>query len=488
MPEPIVSTTTERTDILDANGAPVSVSTSLSSIFDKIESGKPAEEAIKEVMTTKTKEEIENEEPEEVEEKKEPVEQKAEEKPTDKEGKAEDKTGLDKALDNAAKPTEEKKEVATDNQPENKTEEVVPESELQVLPYDRPKTAKRIAALLKIKGELEATVATTKKENETKQAKLLELETALSKTQSADPATNEEIKKQLDELAMYRRQYEVERDPGFISRYDGRMKDAEKSVQDILVSHGAKEPLLKIIEEEGGWSKFADSSRPIVTSDGQTMTASEVAAAIVDSLSYGNKRAIDAATIEQNQVARERERYLAEEKAKATEYFKNLAEQQNKQKKDHEDLISRTKSQIVDWKKKTVEGTEFLKVKPIPSNATPEQKSAIEADNKLALELNDRLEKALNGAGLDHILGLIQDSIASHHATHQLSRKDALIKAQEATIKELQAKVDGIKTASRSVPKQGSIATGSTQSNKTPARPVGLEAALQAIEAGTFQP
>ncbi len=481
MPEetPAVLTKTdskpEFTEVLDKNGKTIGASASLSNIFDKIESGIPAKEAIKEVMEKKPTEK--QAATATVEDKKEVV------NPVVVEVKTKPDT-LSQSLD-----AQQDKKNAKPETEVSSTEETVTDSDLQVLPHDKPKTAKRISALLKIKGDLEASVANTKKEVEAKQAKLQELETELSKTKSADPATSEAIKKQLDELAMYRRQYEIDNDPTIKSKYDGRIESAENDVVKVLTAYGAQDPLLAVVKAEGGWAKFASSQKQIKLADGRSMAASEVAEAIFESLPLGHRHEIEAAMLEQSQTARERARFIAEEKANAAKYFSEKDNVSKKAQEDHQKLIETTKADLAKWKQETMDNTEFLKVKPVPATATAEEKATIEADNKIAVELNDRLEKALSGGGLSHILGLIKDSITYYHASHQLSRKDAVIAKQAAEIAELKGKVDQVKTASRSVPRQGSISSaGSPATTKAKVSNLsaaeGLAASLAAIESG----
>src|SRR6185436_18362386 len=102
-----------------------------------------------------------------------------------------------------------------------------------------------------------AEVAKTKAEAAEKATKLAEYEKKLSEVKTADPATEEKIKTQLDELAMYRRRYELDKDPNVKVKYDQRVEAAEKSIIETLKRRNAGEALLKLINDEGGWAKFS---------------------------------------------------------------------------------------------------------------------------------------------------------------------------------------------------------------------------------------
>jgi uncharacterized protein YciI len=86
---------------------------------------------------------------------------------------------------------------------------------------------------------------------------------------------------------------------------------------------------------------------------------------------------------------------------------------------------------------------------------------------------------------MTHILGFATTAAKGKYAERELARKELVVKQQADRIKELEAKIDNFKTAGRSVPKQGSLAGGSSSSVSTkPTRPESLEAAFDMIEAG----
>ena len=196
-------------DILTSDGNPVESESGrmLSDIFSQVEQGKPMADAIKDKLepssAPEAKEVAKQEEAPEIKEKRpeagslgakldETIEKKVEEEEVTRE-----------AL--LAKSTPKKQAAKTEPakvEPEAKEEKPDPDApsddELQVLPHDKPKTAKRIQALLKKVDALNSTFTETKRGAEEKAKRLAELEEQLKGVSTVDPATNEAIKAQLD--------------------------------------------------------------------------------------------------------------------------------------------------------------------------------------------------------------------------------------------------------------------------------------------------
>ncbi len=496
-------------DVLDANGNDMKHGDNpLAQIFDRIEAGASAKDAIKDVMEAPAKP-TESTPPKETPpaqddaakaaaeakakadadakaaEERAKAEKAAQDKDEDR-GDIFDKQQRDKEAAAKAKVDADKK-AAEDKAAEEKaaTEEVT-EEELDVQPHDKPKTAKRIKALL---GKIEKAnnmVAETKKEAEAKAARLAELEAELTKVKSIDPTQNEEIKKQLDELKVYRRRYALENDPEVKQKFDSRVESAEKSIKDTLAKRGAGEALIKLIDEEGGWLKFMDSQRDITLANGETMKASEVAEAIKKALPYSERRAVEAMEIEQVATRRERERYFQEETSKANEYFTKLEKEQQAAREQQQRQIDEARKLIETWRDKVMRDTDWLKVKEVPANATPEQKAAIEDENKYTKQLTSLIDKHLNANKLDDMLEVVMDSVRYHQERRQAARLLDEKKRLETQLAEKQAELDRFKKAASSVPRSGSLVGGSgtAAEPKKDAKPVSLEDALDAIASG----
>lgn len=465
MPEndPSIVTKQESVEVLDSQGNSMPRS-GLTSIFDKIEQGKAEGKTTSEILDSRTVSEGgTNPDPEQ------PV----------KEGAQKEPTNLDKALEQPKEPKEEPvKEPAKEpaKEPERK-EEDVGDDELAVLPHDKPKTAKRIRALLDKIAKADAVVTETKKEAQEKAAKLQELQDQLSKVKTVDPATEEKVKQQLDELAQYRRRYELEKDPEVQSKFDSRISAADERIYGILKARGAGDALVNLIKEEGGWANFASSNRVIPLKGNSSQTASDLAQSILSELPYMEQRAIDAATIEQVQTKADRDHFFKEESRKAKVYFE---EREAAQKKAMEEQLQNQKASLAEVERFNHEilKSDFLQERKIPENATPEQRAAIEEDNKWAQQIRQEHQRYYNAKTLPEILGVVKDAVLYHNERHKVARLTAELNAAKATL-------ERFKKAGQSTARSGSIASGAGESKepKTP-KVMTLTDRLNAMEAG----
>lgn len=485
----------ETVDVIGLDGKPQNPATGpLADMFDKIEAGKEegksAAQVVKETPVvdpkiTKTRDPDTGQFVKPVEK---PVEKKEVKSDLDKKlettivpEKKEEPTDLRSALKKATETTTlpEKKEDKPDP-----TEEV-PAEELKVLETDKPKTAKRIQALLKKIESTSGEVAKTRAERDDKAQKLAELEKKLSEVKTVDPKTDEEIKKQLDELSMYRRRYELDNDPEVKTRFEGRIAAAEQSIVDTLKRKGAGDGLLKLIQEEGGWAGFASSSRLVSIPDGdggtKQVSTAELAEAVLGQLPLGERKAVEAAMLEQATTKRDRERFFKDEQAKANDYFKQRDEQARKLSESNQKQVEEAKKAIDDWRR-SVEAQDWIKDKEVPANASAQQKAEIEEYNHYNGQLRSLITQAVNVKDLNGMLDLVHDAVRYYderRTSASLRRENERLKADlEAKSNELTK----FKKAGSSVPRGGSIAVTPTPEDRPQKRPVGLEAALSRIE------
>lgn len=478
-------------DVLNSDGKSISQSgANLNSIFDLAEQGKPIADAIAEVET-----------------KKEPV--KAAPEPEKKEVIKPEPTGLDKKLDQAQSKKDDEKEVTRESllaeteakkepeakepdakkEPEAKVDpDAVPEDELKVLPYDKPKTAKRIQALLKKVDTLNETFATSKKESDAKAAKLAELEKQLTEVKTVDPKTTEEVQKQLDELAMFRRRYELDNDPEVKTKFESRKTQAEDSITQVLTRRNAGPALLKLIADTGGWTKFSDSNNPVTFNkiDGtqETITSSQAAENILAALPLGERKQVESAMLDQLAAEREKARYFSEETKKAQDYFKTRDEQLKQQSDAQKQAMTNAQKLIENFQNETIQKKEWLQEKPVPDSATAEQKAQIEDDNRYTRQLKSLLKQNVSAKDIPTMLGIVEDSVAYYaerRTSARLLAENAALKKALETEKSNQEK---FRKASSTITKPGSLSQAAANVRQEKKAPVGLEAALAAIESG----
>lgn len=459
----IITQKRETVELLDSAGNTANRDTPLAAIFEKMERGATVQEA---VDSTKPKEE------------KKEVQQTIQETT-----KQPEKTELEKRLED----TQDKKDVVKEEvkQPEIKNGDEVPEEELQVLQTDKPKTAKRIQALLSRVNAIKESEANTKKELEARDAKLKELDAQLveAKKVTVDPATEAAIKQQQDELAMFRRRYELDKDPEVKSKFDDRISSSEKPIAEVLTRNGAAESLLKIVEQEGGWLNFSRSGRLVSLADGQK-PAAEVAELIMQAIPFADRQTIQSVTMDQISTKRDRERFFQEEQKKATDYFKRKEDEAGKATVEYQKQVEEAKKTIETWQKKVTTENEWLKEKEIPATASAEQKTALEEDNKYTKQLHQLLTKAINTKDIPGMLEVVKESVQYHQERRLHAKTQATAEALRQENLKLKDELTRFKNASRTTSKAGSLlAEGNTPPQKKQP-PQTIEEAFDMIAAG----
>lgn len=479
-------------DVLN-NGKPIGTNKNLDDIFNKIASGTSANEAVKQTMDKQPKPAPSPEKKEE-----------AEHTPQDK--KELEDSDLNKRLTQIQDKKEKEETPSDDTDPRAslikkttpKVEEVTPakvpeaaqddvaEEELQVLPHDKPKTAKRIQALLKKIDAERAIVTETKKEAQAKADALKELEGKLKEVKPTDPSQEAAIQQQLDELAMHRRQYALDKDPEVKTRFDSRIEAATKPVADVLKRNGLGDEWIKLIESEGGWVKFATSPKSVVLKDGNRSTYADLAEEMVKALPVMDRKSVENAMMEHIQVTRDKERYFEEEKGKAKEYFTKQEETSRKQQEEHQKIIQQNTKVIEDWQKASFDTQDFLKEKPVPPDATPEQKAAIEEDNAYTKQLGQLLKQTTKITELPKVLDMALDSVKYYDERRKSAKLGDEVKRLNIELKAAKAEVDKIRAAGKSTPKSGSIASqkDSPSQSQQKAKPDSLEAAFDKLARG----
>jgi hypothetical protein len=469
-----VNTVQETSEVILPPGGTTSTAPALHDIFSRIESAKSEGRTAKEAIADTP-----------------PPEEKKEEKK--EEVKPEPKTeevDLSKRLDAVAEKKEEDAEISRDKlkaateekkveekkveaKVEEKKEDEVPEEELKVLSTDKPKTAKRIQALLKRSATLNTEFATTKAEKEALAKERDDLKKQLEGVKTVDPATDAKVKEQLSELAMYRRRYDLDKDPEIKTKYDARVEAAEQSITSILTARNAGERLLKEIKAAGGWAKFASSTRllPVNDDEGGTKSipASDVADLILQNLPLGERKALESAMMEQISTAREKDRFLKEQQDSAAEYFKKREEETTRQTEEHKKNQDAATKQIDEWAKKTLDA-DWLQDKTPDPKATLTEKAAIDEYNKYNGQLRTLFKKAIATHDLPGLMEIMTDSVRYYEerrVTSSLRGENAKLKADLAA---KQAEIDRFKGAGRSVPRAGSItSTSSSETSKNTA-------------------
>ena len=462
------------TDVLDMNGNDISSNnTPLSKIFDRIENGETSDEAIKRVMSPK----------DEPEAKEEPVAEKPAAEENQDTAKEEGSEKKQEASDN--KTEEVRSDIFQKKKDEKKPEDEVTEEDLRVLPYDKPKTAKRIDALLKKATALQESEALTKKELAARDQKLKDLEEELGKVKTVNPETNEEVKRQLDELSMFRRKYDLENDPEVKQKFDSRIENAENSISEIFKRRGGGDGLANIVSEEGGWLNFTDSNRVIRLVDGTEMTAAEIAEAIKKELPLSERRSIESFELEQIQTRRDRERFFEEETKKANEFFQKKNDLTKKQEEERAKAIEEGSKMINSWREEVKKSNEWLKERDIPSGTPQDKVSEIMEDNKYTKQLNELIDKAIQTTEPKQMLDIVLYSVRLHQERREHAKTQKTLQALQQQLSAKEEQIKKFKIGSTTVSKSGSLVGGGAGAmDVAQSKPKTLEEAFEAISRG----
>jgi hypothetical protein len=482
-----IVTKNETTEVVNAPGQTNEGVKRLSSMFDKIAEGKSEGVSAKDTIASMPKLEPKKEVEKPVEKvKEEKVEVKAEDSDLSKklnetQQKKDEKKEEEVSREALRKSTEEQK--VEDKKEEVKAEDEVPEEELKVMATDKPKTAKRIQALLKKIETVTSEVTKTKAEAKEKADKLAEYEAKLNSVKTVDPETAKKVEEQQSELAMLRRRYELDKDPEVNKKYDSRVDQAEERITKVLTARNAGKALLDLIKEEGGFQKFAGSGRTITVQDEQ-LTAAELADRVLNALPLGERKIVEAAMMDQVQTKMERERFFKEQQDSAVEYFKKKEEENAKRGSEFEKQVAEGRKAIEEFQNKALQA-EWMKDREIPANATPTEKAAAEEYNKYNSQLRSLLKKATTAKELPEMFDIITDSVRYYDER----RTSGNLRNEVARLKsELQAKqleINKFKGAGRTVPKAGSIASGPADSGETKeARPTSISDAFDRLQRG----
>lgn len=259
---------------------------------------------------------------------------------------------------------------------------------------------------------------------------------------------------------MYRRRYDLEKDPEVKTKYDSRIESSETSIVGVLKAHQAGETLLNLIKEEGGWNKFAKSNRSVTLNDGTNVTASQLADNVMQQLPLGDRRVIDAAMVEQINTARDKDNYFKEQQQSATKFFEQREQEQQKQAETQKKNVEQVQARVQDWLKQESENNDWLKEEPVPETAEPATKAEFQERNQYKGKLKALLKKSLAETSIDGALQITKDSVQMFWEKRRAEKAEAQVEALRKQLEAKQKEIDKFHSASRTLPKSaGSLAS-----------------------------
>jgi hypothetical protein len=331
------------------------------------------------------------------------------------------------------------------------TPETVPDEHKRVLPHDKPDTARRIKAILAERDAAKAEAAAAKAEYE-----------AAKKAPSTPPEELTKLRQEYEatqaDLMRYRRLHDIENDKEFAAKYREPVKQVEAAVEGSLKKNGFSEPVLDVIRKEGGFAEFSRSNKTFQVNEadpdneGQTRpvyrTAAELARNWLNALPAADAELIRASIGKQQLLREEEKNAIAQAQSEAKTYFEGQTAAQRAASEAAQQQQQATMKEYQEWLKSTEEKTEWLKDRPLPENATPEQKAEVDNYNEFTRQMRDRLKKDPTNAKEYGELKL--EAAESHHLRRTLGEYEAKVAALEAQLAKS-------KNALRTTSKGGSI-------------------------------
>lgn len=372
----------------------------------------------------------------------------AQEKETDATGNVEaGTTALETDKEAETKPEDKKPEKAAEP-PEPETDEFDKEIDSIKLKKGAHPNTEKALKVLKQKAKDEHRAAKEAKER----AKALEDEKAGLKL------LDEPTEKELNELRIFNRNFNIEHDPQFNEKYVKGLGDLEDQALAILKAAGLPDTTAEFIQKNGKALKFRSSQvlmpRGLKDAQGNLIAQHENGTPfthqefyeghILPVLTPDQKEEMTAIGLEARNLSRKRDAEVGEAKSKGEQLLKDRAEQAQKQRETWQEEVKTAAEE-------TVKGLgDVAKKRPIPANATAVEKALIDAKNAVIDRAQGVAQRYLQELSPKN-LGKMAVIMAYHETAFKdlMNEKDALAKEKDATIADLEKKLNAIKDAGK---------------------------------------
>jgi len=422
----------------------------------------------------------------------------------------EQKQELEKMLGSDDKPKEEAKPAP---EPAPKTE-VKPEPKVDAHPTAKPKETdhkftdlsddginREVESLKTGKQETKERFATVLRELKTAREAgdmtKKEFEAAKQELESTKKANEEAAKKAVvpdeviqqqkaerEELAMFRRQYQLDQDPEVKKNYDERVDAVEQSIAKTLTEAQVHPKAIELIQKTGGWMAFSRSKTPMAWTDvdpddpngtiTRRGTQAEYAKYLLDRLDASDAATVSARSGEQVLIKDSKERFLAEEKKKASEYFQTREKQYQDQREKMTAAQKALDDQYNEWVESLGKSNEILKDQPIPDKASEADRKSIKQGNEERASVRKFVKEQSKTTSLDAYKDLVLTAAKGKLSDRLITSEKARAEAAEKKIAELEAQLTKIRSAGRTITKTGSI-TGNGEGLTEAPRRKGVE-------------
>ncbi len=249
----------------------------------------------------------------------------------------------------------------------------------------------------------------------------------------------DEVKKDLEELRKFRAQFDVERDPEFRQKFDGRVETNYAAIYAKLQQHGLPATEVEKLKS------FSQAERDSAIER------------LASKLSGLDRRTVEAKLLDNVNIAEERQKAIEDTRKRAEEILKEKSNEpiQRAQKRIQE---------IATLVQPELARLPWIHEKEIPATAAPEEKKRLEAENAKARELQEHLKSAIvDDSPATRARAALSVPLARHYS--------ALYVSEKARADALQAKLDKIDAASAT----SRTARAATSAARTTSAPVNTQ-------------
>jgi prefoldin subunit 5 len=281
---------------------------------------------------------------------------------------------------------------------------------VQLPPHTKPKSAEAFEEVKRLAREAHNKLRT---ELEEKAAKLTAAEKQLEELNSKVGKLPENVEAELAELRKFRLAHDVKSDPTF-KQLDQQLVEIDNSIMAKLEAVGASKETLDQITKLGG--------PRAIEWDGQ-----------LEKLPSSARLYIQGKLVEAESTVERRDKALTQAQQNAEQFLKGSKEREASELKSYTDRF--------------IAGQPWLQESKVPANATPEQKAAIEANNKFAKDALSKLDGFLNNRSNERFAELAVGTMLAHRFHAELSALEPKVEQLEKTVASLTKERDEARTA-----------------------------------------
>jgi hypothetical protein len=394
-----------------------------------------------------------------------------EDKADDKEGeKKEDAQPKEEVKQEEKKPDETKKEGKSSKKFDDLSDDGI-NREVESLKTGKQETKERFSTILReLKAEREAGNM-TKKEYDAAKAEVNALKAQLAEASKKTTVPDEVVKQQQierEELAMFRRQYELEKDPQVKKDFDDLIESNEAGISKTLMDAGVPEKAVELIKKTGGWAAFTKSREPMswneVDENGDTVvkkgTKADYASIVSRVIDQADIAAIQARVGQQFLLKDKRSQFISEEKKRALDYFTQRETQMKQMTDGQRNTVKKLQDDYLSWADKMEKEADWLKEQQINEKATSEDKARIEAINKHTQEVKQYIRSARDANSLEGFSKFVERGAKGLRDSFEVEPLRKTVAEQLKQIESLKGELTKVRSGGRSVPKSGSVNGG----------------------------